>query len=120
MFEMVRVGKTIANLREEKKLTQKMLAKILNMSPSNISNYENETYWPNLDTISKLADLFNVTTDYLLGRTDYRCPPETLENYITSDYTIHDIVNTLLTLDEGSRDAVAKYVNFLKENQSKS
>lgn len=37
---MVRVGKTIANLREEKKLTQKMLAKILNMSPSNISNYK--------------------------------------------------------------------------------
>ena len=114
---MEKVGKRIANLRQEKKLTQKTLAKILNMSPSNISNYESETYWPNLDTISKLADLFNVTTDYLLGRTDYRCSPETLENYVSSDYTVQDIVNTLLTLDEGSRDAVAKYVNFLEKSQ---
>lgn len=112
---MKEIGAIIAELRREKGLLQKDLSDILNMSPSNISNYENGAYWPDLDTICKLADFFQVTTDYLLGRSEYRCPPETLNQYISSDYTVHNIVNTLLSLDSGSLDAVVKYVDYLKD-----
>jgi transcriptional regulator with XRE-family HTH domain len=114
MRDKKEVGKIIAELRREKGLRQKDLSKILNMSPSNISNYESGAYWPDMNTICKMADYFNVTTDYLLGRTSYRCPPEILDQYAASDYAIHNIVNTLLYLDSGSLDAVIKYVNYLK------
>lgn len=116
---MREVGKIIVKLRMEKGLRQKDLSEILSMSPSNISNYENDEYWLDLDTICQLADYFNVTTDYLLGRTEYRCPPEILNKYISTDYTIHNIVNTLLTLDSASLNAALKYVDYLKENHDR-
>ncbi len=119
MQNMEKVGKIIAELRRERGLRQSDLSQILSMSPSNISNYENANYWPDAGTICKMANLFNITTDYLLGRTDYRCPPEDLERYVTPDYTIHNIVNTLLSLDTNSVNAVVKYVEYLKESQTK-
>lgn len=117
---MREVGKTIAQLRMEKGLRQKDLSNILSLSPSSISNYETGAYWPDLSTLCEIADYFNVTTDYLLGRTDYRCSPEILDKYVTKDYAVHNIVNTLLTLDSASVDAVLKYVDYLKANHSQS
>lgn len=117
---MREVGKTIAQLRMEKGLRQKDLSNILSLSPSSISNYETNAYWPDLGTLCKIADYFNVTTDYLLGRTEYRCPPDILDKYVTKDYAVNNIVNTLLTLDSASVDAVLKYVDYLKANHSQT
>lgn len=116
---MRKIGETIMKLRTEKGLRQKDLSAILSLSPSSISNYEKDEYWPDLNTICKMADYFNVTTDYILGRTEYRCPPEILDKYVTKDYMIHNIVNTLLALDSDSINAAVNYVNYLKENHNK-
>ena len=118
MYNASKVGSTIAELRLENGLKQNKLSSILSMSPSNLSNYERGLYWPALDTLCKIADLFQVTTDYLLGRTGYRCPPENLDRYITSDYTIHGITNVILSLDSKSRDAAISYVNYLRDTQN--
>ena len=75
MYNASKVGSTIAELRLENGLKQNKLSSILSMSPSNLSNYERGLYWPALDTLCKIADLFQVTTDYLLGRTDDPTPP---------------------------------------------
>lgn len=121
MQDKKEVGKIIAELRKEKGLRQKDLSIILNMSPSNISNYESGAYWPDLGTVCQMADLFNVTTDYILGRTEYRCPPEILDKYASPDYIISNIVNSLLHLNSGSLEAVEKYVDYLKTlNQQKT
>ena len=114
---MRKIGETITKLRTEKGLLQKDLSAILSLSPSSISNYEKDEYWPDLNTICKMADYFNVTTDYILGRTEYRCPPEILDKYVTKDYVVHDIINTLLTLDTDSINAAVNYVNYLKEKE---
>ncbi|HBA47643.1 MAG TPA: hypothetical protein DCZ91_07545 [Lachnospiraceae bacterium] len=116
---MRKIGETITKLRTEKGLRQKDLSAILSLSPSSISNYEKDEYWPDLNTICKMADYFNVTTDYILGRTEYRCPPEILDKYVTKDYIVHDIINTLLTLDPDSVNAAVNYVNYLKEKHIK-
>ncbi len=63
-------GKRLKLLREQKNLSQRDLAKILNMAPSTLAMYEVDKREPDFSTIKKLADFFNVTTDYLLGRTD--------------------------------------------------
>lgn len=59
-------------LREEKKLTQSDIAKLLNITIAAYSYYENEKRDMTPDTILKLADYFGVSTDYLLGKSDIR------------------------------------------------
>lgn len=62
-------GIILKNLREENNLTQKSLGKELNLSQRSISNYENELRFPSENTLNKIADYFNVSLDYLFGRT---------------------------------------------------
>jgi transcriptional regulator with XRE-family HTH domain len=64
--------KILKELREEKKLTQNEIAKLLNVSRASISAYENRTNDPSLDVLIRMADFFNVSLDYLLGRTPER------------------------------------------------
>ena len=55
--------------REKAGLTQKAAAISLKVSVQSISNWETGTRSPGLDQVVKLAELYGVTTDYLLGRT---------------------------------------------------
>lgn len=62
----------IRDLREDRDLKQQDLADYLNCSQVCYSRYENGQRDIPLDTISKLADFYNVSVDYLLNRTN--CP----------------------------------------------
>ena len=108
------IGDTLANLRKEKELGQKEMASLLNLSVGTISNYENGVHSPDLETLCKLADFFGVTTDYLLGRTEYRCPPEVLNCYVALAFTAQDIVNTVLSLDKGTQATVVDFVKYMR------
>lgn len=59
-------------LREERGIYQKDLANLLNVSIPSINYYENEKRAIDTNTASILADYFNVSIDYLLGKTDIR------------------------------------------------
>lgn len=59
----------LKELREDRGLTQDEMADILKVSRSQMSNYETGKYEPSIDTLIFLADFFNVSLDYLLGRT---------------------------------------------------
>lgn len=63
-------------LRTEKGESLDTIAKYLNVTMQTISNYENEKRDMTPDTIIKLAEYFNVSTDYLLGKSDIRNPEE--------------------------------------------
>ncbi|MDD2477270.1 MAG: helix-turn-helix transcriptional regulator [Dysgonamonadaceae bacterium] len=63
-------GKKLRKLRIEKGLTQADLAATLSLGESTISFYESNKRQPDYETLTKIADLFKVSTDYLLGRTD--------------------------------------------------
>jgi len=67
-------GKRLKELRVEKELTQEKLGEIFNVRKGTVSNWENGNRFPDENTIIKLADFFNVSIDYLLGRTDKRQP----------------------------------------------
>ena len=62
----------IWDLREDRDLKQQDLADYLNCSQVCYSRYENGQRDIPLETISKIADFYNVSVDYLLNRTD--CP----------------------------------------------
>lgn len=60
----------LKQLREERKISQVKLAMDLGMDQSCVSRYEAETRKADYDTLIAIADYFNVSIDYLLGRTD--------------------------------------------------
>lgn len=55
-------------LRTDKGLSQKEMAEYLGISQPAYANYERQAREADYETLKKLADYFNVTTDYLLGR----------------------------------------------------
>lgn len=63
----------LKELRISMKKTQKEVADFLGVDRTTYVKYENGNTKPNLDNIKRLAEYFNVTTDYLLGKSD---PPE--------------------------------------------
>lgn len=69
-------GNRIKLLREEKKIRQDELAKVLSISPSAVGMYERDEREPNDEITLKLAEYFGVSTDYLLGKSDIRNPEE--------------------------------------------
>ena len=66
------MGDKLKSLRVEKKLTQKQVADRIGLAISAVSSYESGTRYPSYDVLVKLARIFHVTTDYLLGMTDKR------------------------------------------------
>lgn len=64
------IGKRIANLRKQANEKQEDLAKILNLNRGSLANYENDKRTPDMNTIIKIAEHYNTTTDYLLGLSD--------------------------------------------------
>ena len=66
--------KRIKDLREDKDLSQKEIAKILNMSQTGYSKYEVGTNDIPTKILIKLAQFYNTSVDYLLGLTDNTKP----------------------------------------------
>lgn len=60
----------IEKLRRQKRLTQEQLADIIGIGRDTMGRYEAEITDMKVSTLIVLADYFNVTTDYVLGRTD--------------------------------------------------
>ena len=65
-------GQTIKSLRREANMTQENLAELLSISPQAISRWETDVAMPDISLLPPLANLFNVTTDYLLGMETYQ------------------------------------------------
>ena len=65
----------LKELRKALKQTQTDLATYLGITVSAYGNYELGQREPDIKTLNKLADYFNVTVDYLLGRTAHTQPP---------------------------------------------
>ncbi|WP_346011715.1 helix-turn-helix domain-containing protein, partial [Listeria monocytogenes] len=61
-------GKILKTLRINRGMTQADLGSKLNISKVSISKYENGNQFPDTDTLKRIADIFNVSTDFLLGR----------------------------------------------------
>ena len=60
----------LKELREEKGLLSKDFAKIMRVEPATITNWEKGNRFPKDDVLIKIADYFDCSIDYLLGRTD--------------------------------------------------
>lgn len=94
-------GKRLKELREEynevaaEKLTGAKLGEALGVSKQSVSKWENGLSYPDFDTIIKLSEIFNVSTDYLLGRTDIKNQSEKISNAVEDDPELIEFWNEL-------------------------
>lgn len=82
-------------LRQKNNLNQMELAKIIGVSRSAISMYESGQREPDFETLETIADYFNVSMDYLHGKTLYETYPNNLnlpEPTITENYTTFPVI----------------------------
>jgi Predicted transcriptional regulators len=101
------LGERITKLREEKKLTQEELAPKIGITRAALSHYEKNRREPDNDTLRKLADFFDVTTDYLLARSNFRTPDYTEAAHRSDDPTTE--------LPEAARKSIEDFKRFIFE-----
>jgi len=65
-------GETIKKLRRDSNMTQEKLAEMLSISPQAVSRWETNVAMPDISLLPPLANLFGVTTDFLLGMDTYQ------------------------------------------------
>ncbi|SKC61798.1 helix-turn-helix domain-containing protein [Maledivibacter halophilus] len=115
----------LRQLRKEMNMTQEELAQKLNITKANISKYETGRIQPNIETLTFLSNFFNVSIDYLLGRTDHRKliinPEGNLDNqnnkYKSYDEISNKIKNKLVNegLIEFDQPIPEKYLNIMMD-----
>lgn len=64
-------GKRLNHIRKKRGFTAQRMADLLSISIRTYRNYESEHSYPSLDLLSQIADILNVSIDYLLGRDDF-------------------------------------------------
>ena len=114
---MAHLGELIAELRQDRGLTQKELGDILCVSSGTISNYENGVHLPDVDKVFALANYFHVTTDYLLGRTSSNLPVELLQQAITNEKTLGDVMASFAKLPANRQAALSLIISDMEVRQ---
>lgn len=62
------IGKRVKELRIKSRMSQQELGNAIGVTKVSVCGYENGSRIPNLEKLTKIADTFGTTTDYLLGR----------------------------------------------------
>ena len=62
--------KNLKKLRQELGISQQKLADVILVSQQSVNKYENKDVEPDMETLIKIADFFDVSLDYLAGRTE--------------------------------------------------
>ena len=110
----------IKELRNQKRIKQTELAKILSVAPSTLSYWERGEYEPSNETIIKLASFFETTTDYLLGNTDDPSLPGN-KKYNKNDKLNKNqikLLNEVKDFNEEKLQSVIDYVRFVKSSHN--
>lgn len=103
----------LIELRKTKKLTQTEIAKHLNLTQSTYQHYENERAEPNIKTLCRLADLYNVSLDYLVDRSFVNDI-----GYLTDRQK--QTVKLIKQLNEENLDNVDSFIKGLTINNNKT
>ena len=103
----------LRKLREEKGLLQRELAEKLNLSRVAITHYEQGKRFPEWDTLQKMADLFNVSVDYLLGRTEHKQGHISDAKVKTETIAAHRSDDPMSELPEEARKSLEEFKEFI-------
>lgn len=102
-------GERIRSLRKERNLTQEELCNLIDIKRSVFTKYELEQVVPGIDTLIKLGNFFEVSIDYLVGRTNIR-----YKNYAYEKDLINNFASLLneLPVEQDTTELYSFLVNF--------
>ena len=96
-------SKRLVNLREKRGITQQELADKLEITRQSLSLYEKTERTINIELLAKIADFFNVSTDYLMGRTEVA--------------SMNEDIKTACRITGLSEDAINKIAKILNDHE---
>ncbi len=108
----------LRSLREEIGMTQAQMAEIFKISRQVYANYENEINQPSLQLLIMMADYFQCSVDYLIGRSDDLGNITVSQNFTYNDaFSLEEkaLIKDLRQLSFTDRKTITEYTNFLKE-----
>lgn len=111
---MAEFGDMLSELRHDRNLTQAELALEIYVTPGTISNYESNVHYPDVEKLKQLADFFNVTTDYLLGRPKCSLSPAILEQEISDGRSWSEIIKDVQSLSPSRQRTLLLMLNDMK------
>lgn len=111
---MAEFKELLVELRQDKKMTQEELAQILFVTSGTISNYETGAHLPDIEKSIILADFFGVTTDYLLGRSGSRLPPDVLDEIIMENRTAGDLIQEIQNFSPDRKQTLNVILNDMQ------
>ncbi|SFD40590.1 helix-turn-helix domain-containing protein [Ruminococcus albus] len=112
------ISQTLINLRELNFLTQTDIAKHLHLSSSTISHYEKGLTVPPTEVLYRLADFYNVTTDYIFGRSASKTDlNETYAMKLTKKMSIGDAVEIMTKMDDTEREHLAYFIEVIGKSK---
>lgn len=107
-------GKRIKQLRIEHQWTQEYVCEKLNISPGALSRYETSMYEPkSLELVKDFAELYNVSTDYLLGKTDIKNPGQQIDD-VLNEAMIGMSKEEYEALNETQKKQIRDFAIFVK------
>lgn len=108
---MAQFGELLAELRQDRRLTQKELAQIIFVTDGTISNYENGVHLPDVDKLISLADFFGVTVDYLLGRCSSPLSPDVYDEPVLGTRTAGELIRDIRDMSSERKQALSVVIN---------
>lgn len=111
------IGEKIDTLLKENNIKQKELAEILQVTDNTISYFVRGTRTPNLQQIINIANYFNVSTDYLLGKTDVETTNITVKGICEYTGLSEETVEQLHSVDVGDKQMLEDIIRVVIHNK---
>jgi len=93
------IGKRIKDLLERNDMKQKELAEKVGIHEVSMSRYINGDHTPNPEILVKIANVLGVSVDYLLGKSDYKLPPQLNGAYRVGEGTVTKLSESIYRID---------------------
>ena len=104
----------LRKLRKSQNITMKRLGEMVGISESTISLYESDKRQPDYDTLQRFADIFGVTTDYLLGRDEKQKNSELDKELQGIDFALYGETKDLT---DAEKQDILSYIRFKKSQR---
>ena len=99
-------------IRQEYGISQQRLADAIGVSQQSINQYENHSVEPDISVLTRLADHFNTSIDFIVGRTDIRRPIEHTEAFhLNRDES--DVITQYRALKGSEKQCIALMIKTL-------
>lgn len=106
-------------LREKHGYTQQRLADSLHVTKNSISHYERNISMPDLDILCAIADIFDVSLDYLLGRSDFNLPNHLLKKKIGKSSSAGKLLKTIIRLVSSHSSDLVKMLYYIEMDNNR-